>query len=100
MFKHKKTELTNKTNNIWNSYDFAMSGLSQKSRIWAKIKHIKSCLKWSKQRIVRGYADSDVWNMSGYLQTLLPDMLQNLKDHRHGSPAFLGEIIQIKTAFC
>lgn len=68
-----------------------MSSLGEKCRIWAKIKHIKRCLKWSKQRIVRGYADSDVWNMYGYLQTLFPDMLQNLKEHRHGSPGFLGE---------
>lgn len=58
MFKHKKIELTSKTNNIWNSYYFAMSGLGEKSRIWAKIKRIKRCLKWSKQRIVRGYASN------------------------------------------
>ena len=89
--KRKKRKLTGRTNNIWNGYDFAMSGLGEKSRLWGKIKHIKRCLKWSKQRVVRGYCDSDVWNMFGYLQMLILDMLQNLKDNRNGSPGFLGE---------
>lgn len=41
--------------NIWNKYDFAMSGLGKKSKILAKIKHFFKCVKWSKQRITRGY---------------------------------------------
>lgn len=89
--RNKKKEVPERTNNIWNRYDFAMCGLGEKSKLWAKIKHAKRCLIWSKQRIVRGYSDSDIWNMHGYLQTLLPDMLQNLKDNRNGSPGFLGE---------
>lgn len=92
MIKRKRaTNLPDRTNNIWNRYDFAMCGLGEKNILWAKIKHFKKCLRWSKQRVVRGYSDSDIWNMYGYLQTLLPDMLQNLKDNRHGSPGFLGE---------
>lgn len=92
MFKRNKAkEFAGRTNNIWNSYDFVMCGLGERSKLWAKIKHIKRCLRWSKQRIVRGYSDSDIWNMFGYLQILLPDMLQNLKDNRNGSPGFLGE---------
>lgn len=43
--------------NIWNKYDFAMSGLGKKSKILAKIKHFFKCVKWSKQRITRGYCD-------------------------------------------
>lgn len=39
--------------NIWNKYDFAMSGLGKKSKILAKIKHFFKCVKWSKQRITR-----------------------------------------------
>ena len=49
--------------NIWNKYDFAMSGLGKKSKILAKIKHFFKCVKWSKQRITRGYCDCDVWEM-------------------------------------
>ena len=77
--------------NIWNKYDFAMSGLGRKSKILAKIKHFFKCVKWSKQRITRGYCDCDVWEMFSFLQTLIPDMLQTLKDTRMGSPGYLGE---------
>jgi len=68
-----------------------MAGLGEKSRIIAMIKHFGRCLKWSRQRVVRGYADCDVWNMFSYLQELMPDMLRHLKDNRHGSPGYLGE---------
>lgn len=92
MFRLKREkELPDRSNNIWNRYDFAMCGLGEKNIVWARIKHIKKCLRWSRQRIVRGYSDCDIWDMYGYLQTLLPDMLQNLKDNRYGSPCFLGE---------
>ena len=78
MFKRSKKAALEEghTNNIWNRHDFAMCGLGEKSRLWATMKHIRRCIKWSKQRIVRGYADPDIWNMYGYLQTLLPDMLE------------------------
>lgn len=79
------------TNNIWNRYDFIMCGRGEKSRVLAFIKHIGRCIKWSKQRVVRGYADSDTWKMYEYLQVLLPDMLEYLKNNRHGSPGYLGE---------
>ena len=77
--------------NIWNKERFDMCGLGEKNRFIAKIKHIKRCIRWSKQRIVRGYADIDCRNMFSYLQTLIPDMLQDLRDHRMGSPGYLGE---------
>ena len=92
MFKRKqKKTFPDRTNNIWNRFDFAMCGLGEKNKLFAKIRHIKRCLIWSRQRIARGYSDSDIWNMCDYLQILLPDMLQNLKDNRNGSPSFLGE---------
>ena len=77
MFNRNRKVLPDRKNNIWNRYDFAMCGLGEKDMLWAKIKHIKRCLCESWQRIVRGYSDSDVWNMHGYLQTLIPNMLQN-----------------------
>ena len=89
--RNREKKLPDRSNNAWNKYDFAMCGLGKKNMLWAKIKHIKRCLRWSKQRIVRGYSDFDVRNMHGYLQKLLPDMLQSLKDNRNGSPGFLGE---------
>jgi hypothetical protein len=87
----RKAKLPERTINIWNSYDFAMCGLGNKCKLIALFKHTMRCIKWSKQRIVRGYSDSDVWEMFTYLQTIIPDMLQNLKENRHGSPGILGE---------
>lgn len=86
----KKSDTVNPRTNIWNKTDFVMSGLGKKHKICAKIRHFFKCIKWSMQRIKRGYADCDVWDMYSYLQNLLPDMLQNLKDNRHGSPGYLG----------
>lgn len=68
-----------------------MCGLGEKSRIIAKMKYLRKCIYWSWQRIVRGYADCDKWNMYRYLQNLIPDMLQDLRDNRHGSPGYLGK---------
>lgn len=78
-------------NNIWEKEGFQMCGLGEKSKVIAKLKHISRCIRWSKQRIIRGYSDCDKWNMYDYLQKLIPTMLQDLRDNRHGSPGYLGE---------
>ena len=49
--------------NVWRGNGFAMCGFGEKSKTLAKIKHAMRCLKWSKQRATRGFADCDVWNM-------------------------------------
>ena len=77
--------------NVWNGRGFAMCGLGKKSMFMAKVKHFFKCIKWSKQRAKRGFADSDVWSMYKYLEELMPAMLQHLKDNRMGSPAMLGQ---------
>lgn len=86
-----KKQLEKNPMNIWNRYDFIMSAFDKKSKLLAKLKHFRSCIRWSKQRITRGYSDYDVWEMFSFLQTIIPDMLQTLKDTRMGSPAYLGE---------
>ena len=85
--------------NVWRGNGFAMCGFGEKSKTFAKIKHAMRCLKWSKQRATRGFADCDVWNMYGYLEELMPAMLQYLKDNRMGSPAMLGENYTDKNGF-
>lgn len=89
--RNKKLLEDTSTLNIWRGYGFAMCGLGKKSKLLAKIKHFFKCLKWSKQRVVRGFADSDVWDMYSYMQELMPAMLQYLKENRMGSPTMLGE---------
>ena len=90
MSKKKKT-IDREPMNIWNKYDFVMSGMGKQNKLLAKLKHFRKCLKWSKQRITRGYCDYDVWEMFSFLQTIIPDMLQTLKDTRMGSPGYLGK---------
>ena len=78
-------------NNVWDKEEFRRCALGKKFKMPAILKYLKRCIKWSCQRIVRGYAECDVWNMDGYLQSLIPDMLQDLRDNRNGSPSYLGE---------
>lgn len=86
-----KKKSVSSVNNIWDKEGFQMYGLGEKSKTIAKMKYFRKCLRWSWQRIVRGYADCDKWNMYRYLQNLIPDMLQDLRDERHGSPGYLGK---------
>ena len=78
-------------NNIWNKTDFCLYAMGEKNRIIAAVKYIRNRMIWSWQRITRGYAECDKWGMYGYLQGLIPDMLQDMRDNRHGSPGYLGE---------
>jgi hypothetical protein len=77
--------------NIWNKEDFLMCGLGEKSKILANLKHLRMCIKWSWQRIIRGYADCDKIQMFEYMQYLIIGMLQDLRESRWGSPGYLGE---------
>lgn len=86
-----KRKTASPVNNIWDKEGFQMYGLGEKSKTIARIKYFRKCVRWSWQRIVRGYADCDKWNMYRYLQNLIPDMLQDLRDDRHGSPGHLGK---------
>lgn len=71
--------------NIWDAKNF--KGLSLPSRV----RYFFNCVKWSKQRISRGYADYDIWNMYYHIQELMPEMLETLKNDRVGSPIIIYE---------
>ncbi len=86
-----KKKKTASRNNIWNKHDFKMNGLGEKLKIIGVVKHFGRCIRWSLQRITRGYADCDRWSMYTYLQFLMADMLQDMHDNRHGSPGYLGK---------
>lgn len=87
----KENSLFDYSLNIWNINDFRMSGVGEKSRFHGAVRHFRKCLKWSRQRIVRGFADCDIWNLDHHIQHLMPAMLQHVKDNRNGSPSILGE---------
>lgn len=78
-------------NNIWNAEDFRMSELRESSKLIGRIKHTKRCLRWSLQRITRGYAECDRWDMHSYLTYLFQELLQDYRYNRMGSPLYLGE---------
>ena len=48
-------------------------------------------LKWAKQRVVRGYADCDVWNLDGWFSDVVPGALTHLAEHHYGWPDSLFE---------
>ena len=78
-------------NSIWNKEDFSMAGQGEKFTLPNKIRLFFRCIKWSWQRVTRGYADCDVWDMDYYLRRLIPDMLQTLRDIHPDPPASLEE---------
>lgn len=48
-------------------------------------------LKFCWQRCRRGYCDKDLWNIDHWFLNMIPDMLTQFKETRHGSPGRLGE---------
>lgn len=48
-------------------------------------------IKWFIQRGKRGWADCDVWAIDSYLNRVIPAMLENLANCKHGAPPGLGE---------
>lgn len=89
--KHKKIKTKKYRNNIWNKREFRNYTYGEKNKIAAALKYIWRNLKYSRQRITRGFCDKDIWEMYYFLQKLIPNMLENLKENRVGSPAFLKE---------
>lgn len=87
----KKRSVINR-NNIWRADDFRNAGIGKKLKLLAMLIHFIRCIKWSRQRIVYGFAECDVWDMDVFLQRLIPEMLQTLRETHHGAPAYLGEI--------
>ena len=54
---------------------------------WIKnIKNFFRCIKWSYQRIVRGYSDYDVWDLDVYYTNIMVNSLRQLAKKHHGIP--------------
>ena len=64
---------------------------------WLKnIKMFFRCIKWSYQRITRGYCDKDVWNFFGYHSELIIQALTSLANNHCGSPLCLKDGTKIE----
>lgn len=51
---------------------------------WFFVRQCWRNLKAAWQRATKGYADRDVWNMDDHLLTLMPQMLDKLRETSHG----------------
>ena len=60
-------------------------------RIWEWPREQFSELKWFFQRGKRGWSDSDLWSLDGYLSSWLPAALKQLKEYKHSYPCNLTE---------
>jgi hypothetical protein len=63
-----------------------------KRKSWTNLFHTyhlrPKFFKYAWQRITRGYADCDCWEIKSYLSEIIPGMLQHLRDNHMGSPCF------------
>ena len=49
-------------------------------------------IKHSHQRITKGFADCDTFNIGTYLSQLIPAMLKDFKENKHSYPVFLKKM--------
>lgn len=52
-------------------------------------KNYINAVKYFVQRGWRGYADCDHWDMDSYMESVLIELVKDLREHAHGFPAYL-----------
>ena len=50
------------------------------------IKQVGRDIKWTHQRIWKGYCDYDIFSIDHWFMKIMPEMLKVFKETRHGSP--------------
>lgn len=60
-------------------------------RIDKKIKQFFRNIKWAWQRVTKGYADYDTWDLDYWLVRLLPQAIRTLESGLHGHPYDMTE---------
>lgn len=78
--------------NLFNGRDFLMSGLGEKNKFAGVAKHLKRTLKYSKQRITKGYCSKDVHDMTLYLDNIIYNMLVEFRTKHNSSPGYLSTV--------
>lgn len=73
--------------NVWEWKDFRW----YLKEPWKWPKLVCHNIKYSWQRMTKGYCDKDLWSIDYWFMKIIPDMLQQFKDTRNGSPSCLGE---------
>ena len=72
--------------NVWDSKELRW----QIRQPWKLPRFVFGNMKYSWQRITKGYCDKDLWNIDGWFMDIMPNMLRQFKENRHGSPGVLG----------
>jgi len=74
------------------------SGCFYKSpRFWLRnIKMFFRCIKWSYQRITRGYCDADLWDYFTYHSELIIQSLTSFANNHNGTPMYLKDDTKIE----
>ncbi len=54
--------------------------------MYGKIQNFLATLKHWQQRAVKGYSYRDVWHIDTWFETIMPQMLTDLKQTKHGVP--------------
>ena len=75
--------------NVWDKESYKRFWKSHE--IFYIVKQFFRDIKYSHQRITKGYCDKDLWDISDWFLKLMPDMLAEYKKTRHGSPGILGK---------
>ena len=54
------------------------------------MRSMRQDMRWAHQRIWKGYCDYDLYSIDGWFMKIMPEMLQEFKKKRHGSPDMEG----------
>ena len=54
-------------------------------------RNICNIVKWSYQRVTRGYCDADIWNLDNYFLEMIPGTLELLSDKTDSYPSDITE---------
>lgn len=71
--------------NFWKQYWFPLHCVRQ------NVKRFFRCIKYSIQRITRGYCDQDIWNLNNSISVYLTSTIRHLAKHHWGYPGRSGE---------
>lgn len=65
--------------------------------LWLRnIKMFFNCIKWSYQRITRGYCDADLWDYFIYHSELITQSLTSFANNHLSAPAYLKDDTKIE----
>ena len=83
--------------NVWNRDPYRW--YKYKKDWKAIIGQFRLDLRCCRQRITKGYCGKDLWSIRDWFLDVVPDMLEEYKKCRHGSPGILGENYQNEEGF-